>query len=428
MGGEIYLNLMVLVFFTGYLLITLDSFTYFNKATIALLMAIICWILQFANQDFGRQENITFLGHHLGNLSQVIFFLIAALAIVEIIDAHNGFKVISNRIKIKSKKKLFWATGFIAFFLSAILDNLTTTIVMISFLQKMIDNREDRLLFGGGIVIAANAGGAWSPIGDVTTTMLWIGNQITALSIVKELFIPSFLSFILAYFILSFTLKDGVVIQRQIDNDMEKPFGKFIFWLGISLLAFVPVFKALTGLPPFMGILFALSILWLVTDFIHYEFEERIHLRVPHILTRIDMSSALFFLGILLCINALESAGILTRLAHFLDYTIGSTEIIAILIGLASAILDNVPLVAATMGMYPLDQYPTDSPFWSLIAFCAGTGGSILIFGSAPGVVLMSLEKADFMWYLKKISLAALLGFFTGVFVYIFLKKLYFIF
>jgi NhaD family Na+/H+ antiporter len=422
MGHEFYINAMILVFFLGYFLITIEHVTRINKATTALLMAVICWILQFGNQNWTHEENITFLGDHLGNISQVIFFLIGALAVVEIISAHNGFKVISDYVKIQSKKKMFWAVGFITFFLSSILDNLTTTIVMIVFLQKIIEKREDRLIFGGGVVIAANAGGAWTPIGDVTTTMLWIGNQISTFNIMKELFIPSMICFLVSFFILSFSLKGKMSYKEEkLENNDNPPYGSLIFCLGIGLLVFVPVFKAITGLPPFMGVLLALSLLWLITDMLHTPHTHRSHLRVPHILTKIDMSSALFFLGILLCITSLESAGILGRLAVYLDQTIGNTDVIAIMIGLSSAVVDNVPLVAATMGMYNLSAYPIDSSFWSLIAYCAGTGGSILIFGSAAGVVFMGLEKADFMWYLKRISLPALIGFFAGALYYIFM-------
>ncbi len=419
-GHEFYLNAMIVVFFIGYLMITIEHITHINKATVALLMAVICWILQFANQGFTHQENITFLGEHLGNISQVIFFLIGALAVVEIISAHNGFKVISDYVQIQSKKKMFWTVGFITFFLSSILDNLTTTIVMIAFLQKVIKSKEDRWLFGGGIVIAANAGGAWTPIGDVTTTMLWIGNQISTFSIMREIFLPSMICFLVSFFLLSFTLKGKIEFKTSSTKEDVKPYGTFILCLGIGLLIFVPFFKALTGLPPFMGILFALGVLWLLTDVIHRKDTNRESLKVPHILSKIDLSSALFFLGILLCIDALDSAGILNRLAVFLDEGIGNTNVIGILIGLASAIVDNVPLVAATMGMYSLNNYPTDSNFWSLIAYTAGTGGSILIFGSAAGVVFMAMEKADFFWYLKRISLPALLGFFAGALFYIY--------
>lgn len=422
MGHELYFNAMIFIFFLGYVMITIEHLTHINKATIALLMAVICWVLQFGNQHWTHEENITFLGEHLGNISQVILFLIGALAVVEIINVHNGFRVISDYIKIESKKKMFLVVGLITFFLSSILDNLTTTIVMIAFLQKIIENRNDRLIFGGGVVIAANAGGAWTPIGDVTTTMLWIGNQVSTFSIMKELIIPSLVCFGVSFFMLSFHLNGKMqFLNQEVEEKYEPPYGHFIFWMGIALLIFVPFFKAITGLPPFMGILFALAVLWLVTDILHCSYSERDKLRVPHVLTKVDFSSVLFFLGILLCIDALESAGILSKLAVYLDQKIGHPDFIAILIGLASAIVDNVPLVAATMGMYSLEQFPTDSEFWTLIAYCAGTGGSILIFGSAAGVVFMSLEKADFVWYLKKISLPATVGFFAGAFVYLLL-------
>lgn len=419
---EFYFNAMIIVFIIGYLMITIEHITHINKATVALLMAVICWILQFGNQNWTHEENISFLGEHLGDISQVIFFLVGALAIVEVISTHNGFKIISDYVRIDSKKKMFWVIGFITFFLSSILDNLTTTIVMVVFLQKIIENRNDRLIMGGGIVIAANAGGAWTPIGDVTTTMLWIGNQITTFNIMKELFLPSIACFLVSFIFLSYSLKGKMVFK---DNTLEEyenqPYGTLILCVGILMLMFVPVFKAMTGLPPFMGILFALGVIWLLTDILHSSYFDRSHLRVPHVLTKIDLSSVLFFLGILLCIDALESGGVLKTLAVYLDQTIGDPKIIAMAIGLASAIVDNVPLVAGTMGMYDLSESPTDSPFWSLIAYCAGTGGSILIFGSAAGVVYMGLEKADFMWYLKKISLPALLGFFAGALVYIYL-------
>jgi NhaD family Na+/H+ antiporter len=420
MGYEFYFNAMVAVFFLGYFFITIEHTTRINKATVALLMAVMCWILQFGNGHWAHSENVTFLSEHLGNIGQIIFFLIGALAVVEIVSAHNGFKVISDQVKIHSKKKMFWAVGFITFFLSSILDNLTTSIVMIAFLQKIIDEREDRLIFGGGIVIAANAGGAWTPIGDVTTTMLWIGNQISTITVMKELFIPSMICFVVSFYLLSFTLNGNMLFKEDnVNGNEEQPYGTLIFCLGIGLLIFVPILKAITGLPPFMGMLFALGYLWLVTDILHTKQSNREHLKVPYILSKVDLSSVLFFLGILLCISSLESAGILSSLAQQLDQTIGNSSAIAILIGLASAVVDNVPLVAATMGMYNLFDYPTDSKFWSLIAYCAGTGGSILIFGSAAGVIYMSLEKVDFMWYLKRISLPALIGFFAGAIYYI---------
>lgn len=413
---------MIIVFVIGYALITLEHVTKINKTTVALLMAIICWILQFANHQtqLTSEENLNFLSTHIANISQVIFFLLGALSIVELINVHKGFKIISDVIKVESKVKLLWVLGVITFFLSSVLDNLTTTIVMVSLLQKLIDDQQDRWLIGGGVVIAANAGGAWTPIGDVTTTMLWIGGQLTSGAIIKSLFLPSISCFIVSFLFISRHLEGKIQYEKlakDLDTKME-PKGHLIFILGIASLVFVPIFKMLTGLPPFMGILFGLGVLWLVTDIIHCKDRYTEHLRVPHVLTQIDLSGVLFFFGILLCIDALETAQLLERLAHWLDQRIGRADVIATIIGLASAIVDNVPLVAASMGMYSLEQYPVDDMFWQLVAYCAGTGGSILIIGSAAGVVFMGLEKVDFFWYFRKISFAAMIGYFAGIGVY----------
>lgn len=406
---------MSIVFIIGYVFITIEHITHVNKTTVALLMAVICWIIQFSDPHWTGKENIGFLGEHLTNISQVVFFLIGALTVVEIINMHKGFNIISDCITVNSKRTLLWILGGLAFFLSAILDNLTTTIVVISLLKKLVDDRDDRLLIGGALVVAANAGGAWTPIGDVTTTMLWIGGQISTMEIMRSLIIPSILCMVASFCIFSYMIKgkfppDNFHLQEHVE-----PLGKFIFFLGTGLLVFVPIFKMLTGLPPFMGILFALSILWLVTDIVHRKYPEREHLRVPYVLTKVDLSGTLFFLGILLCIDALDSAQILQQVAVWFDHHIAEPAWIAIIIGLASAIVDNVPLVAASMGMYSTKVFPPDSTFWKLIAYCAGTGGSILIIGSAAGVVFMGLEKVDFFWYLKKVSLAALVGYFAGI-------------
>ncbi len=409
-----------IVFIIGYALITFEHYTKINKTTIALLMAVICWVLQFAHSGVTKEENLVFLGHHLANISQVVFFLVGALTIVEIISVHKGFQIVSNLIQVKSERTLLWIIGIIAFFLSAILDNLTTTIVMLALLNKLVKDKEDKLLIGGGIVIAANAGGAWTPIGDVTTTMLWIGGQITTLNIIKTLFLPSLVSFVVSFAWLYFMIKSNNE-EKITTSQKEKvsPTSVLIFSLGIGCLVFVPIFKILTGLPPFMGMLFGLGIMWLVTDLLHYRDPSGEDLRVPAVLSRIDLSSALFFLGILLCVNALESANILSAVARFLDESIGNISIIATIIGIVSAVIDNVPLVAATMGMYSLEQYPPDHALWELIAFCAGTGGSILLIGSAAGVVFMGVQKVDFFWYLRKITVPALLGYFAGIFVYL---------
>lgn len=415
--------LMIAIFVIGYFFITIEHITKVNKATVALLMAILCWVVQFSSQGLSKDEHMVIFGKQLADISQVVFFLLGALTVVETINVHGGFRILTNLIQTRSKRKILWIVGFFTFFLSAVLDNLTTTIVMLSLMRKITDESEDRLLIGGAIVIAANAGGAWTPIGDVTTTMLWIGGQISTLNVIHHLFLPSAIAATVSFIMLTFMLKGDFPPPFQKvsnGNDQLQPLGLFIFFLGIGSLIFVPVFKILTGLPPFMGILFALGILWLATDIAHRHYEERLHLRVPYVLSKIDLAGTLFFLGILLCINALDSAGILHNLALFLDRQIGNPNYIAVAIGLASAIIDNVPLVAAAMSMYDLSRFPMDHEFWQLVAYCAGTGGSILIIGSAAGVVFMGQEKVDFFWYLKKISLPALVGFFAGVLVYLY--------
>lgn len=415
---------MIAVFVIGYFLITIESYTRIDKATIALLMGTVCWVIQYMTVVPECGSSLTCLGEHINNISQIVFFLLGALAIVEIINVHNGFSIIVDNIHMRSKRQLLWVLGFISFFLSSVLDNLTTTIVMITLLRKLVDDSEERLMIGAAVVIAANAGGAWTPIGDVTTTMLWIGGQVSTLNIMRELFLPSFACLLVALGAMTFMLK-GDFAPRRINGEMEKlePFGNVVFFLAIGILISVPVFKILTGLPPFMGILFGLSILWLVTDLLHRGYHDRSHLRMFSVLSKIDLSSLLFFLGILLTIDALDSALVLERLAKWMDQTVSSTTLIGTAIGLASAVIDNVPLVAGAMGMYNLSQHPTDSYFWNLVAFCAGTGGSILIIGSAAGVVFMGMEKVNFMWYMKRISLPALLGYLAGILVYVFLSS-----
>lgn len=422
-GLHHYTLFMVIVFVAGYFFIACEHVTKINKATCAILMAILCWILQFANEGISSGVHTTFLCEHLGNVSQVIFFLLGAVTIVETIDSHKGFRIISELIQINSKRKLLWLMGLLSFFLSAILDNLTTTILMVSLLKKIVDDGDDRLLIGGGIVIAANAGGAWTPIGDITTTMLWIGGQVSSGGIITHLFFPSLVSIIVSFLYLTFRLHGDFAVQKMhFEEHHREPFRGLILFLGVGSLVFVPIFKLWTGLPPFMGILFGLSVMWLVTDILHKEFPEREHLKVPRILSKIDLTAVFFFLGILLCVNALETAGILEHLAKWIDQSISNTYIVATALGFASAIVDNVPLVAASMGMYDLAQHPIDSPFWTLVAYCAGTGGSMLIIGSAAGVAFMGLEKVDFFWFLRKISLPATLGYLAGIGTYLLLK------
>ncbi|MEI8124786.1 MAG: sodium:proton antiporter NhaD [Parachlamydiaceae bacterium] len=417
---ELHTKWMILVFIIGYVCITIEHLIHVNKATTALLMGIICWVIQFLYGSTECGGALPCLQEHIAEISQIVFFLIGALAIVELISAHNGFAIIANAIDFRSKRSLLWVVGLIAFFLSAILDNLTTTIVMVTLIGKLIDKGEDRLMLGGAVVIAANAGGAWTPIGDVTTTMLWVGGQISTLNVMRHLFFPSVMTLVASFAVLSLMLKGSFKPKEvHLEGNKVEPRGKLILFLGVACLVFVPIFKVLTGLPPFMGVLFGVGVLWLITDILHRNHGDRDHLRIPSVMTKVDFSSILFFLGILLAIDALDTAGVLKKLALSLDALFTHPAYLATLIGLASAVVDNVPLVAATMGMYTMTQYPVDDSFWQLIAYCAGTGGSILIIGSAAGVVFMGLEKVNFIWYCKKISLAALVGYFAGIALYL---------
>ena len=426
---------IIVVFILGYLCIALENFLKINKAAIALLTGVLCWTLYIFSQS--EKELVTSeLIEHLGNLSQILFFLLGAMTIVELIDAHDGFEIITRRITTKSKRKLIWIICFIAFFLSAVLDNLTTTIVMISLVRKLMTAREDRLVFSGAVIIAANAGGAWSPIGDVTTTMLWIGGQITALNIIIKLILPSVVCLLAPVLIMQFMLKGEVQPYAEETNDKEtndeetevltETHKTIVFWTGLGILLFVPVFKTVTHLPPFMGILLGLGILWVVVEMLHSGKDEadRKTYTVAYALRKIDASSILFFLGILLAISVLESTHQLAYLSRWMDTTLKDQNIIVMTIGLLSAIVDNVPLVAATMGMYSLEQFPQDHYMWEFLAYCTGTGGSVLIIGSAAGVAAMGIEKIDFMWYLKRISWLALIGYFVGAVVYILQHRL----
>ena len=418
------LTVLVIVFTLSYAAIALEHPIKVNKSASALVGAGLLWtIYAFSSGDHGR------IGHELedsvGITARIIFFLMAAMTIVEVIDAHDGFEIITSKIRTRKLTALLWIVCWVTFFLSAVLDNLTTTIVMVSLIKKLLDKLEDRLWFASMIVIAANAGGAWSPIGDVTTTMLWIGDQVTALGIVEALFLASVVNLIVPLIIIghlmrgrSFEIAKDVDVEPSSTPDLER---NVMFFLGFGILVLVPVFKQVTHLPPFMGILFGLGILWLVGELLHREKDEEAkrRLTVAHALTRIDLSSIVFFVGILLAVATLEHSKILTALAGTLDQVIGRQEIIVLLLGLLSAIVDNVPLVAASMGMYDLKQYPTDSFLWEFIAYCAGTGGSILIIGSAAGVAAMGLEKIQFIWYMRKIGWLALLGYFAGAAVYI---------
>jgi NhaD family Na+/H+ antiporter len=421
-------TLLILIFVIGYLAIAFEHPIKINKTATALLTGILCWtvyVVASHETDIVLGE----LSHHLASVSEILFFLLGAMTIVELVDAHNGFKLITDRITTKNQVKLLWLISLISFFLSAILDNLTTSIVMVSVLRKLIKNSEDRKLFAGIVIIAANAGGAWSPIGDVTTTMLWIGGQITPANIIETLLIPSLISLIIPLIYLTFKLKGGVKRNEEEEDSKEEVHNLVIktqnsvimLLTGIGTLLFVPIFKTITHLPPYMGVLLGLGIVWIVSEILHSgkDEEERKPFTVAHALSKIDTSSILFFLGILIAIGALESTQLLSGLAQWMDKTIGNQDIIVVAIGLASAVIDNVPLVAASMGMYDLATYPPDSKIWEFLAYCAGTGGSILIIGSAAGVAVMGMEKIDFMWYVRKISFTALIGYFAGVIAYL---------
>ena len=406
--------LMILIFVFGYIAIALENKIRVNKAAIALLVAVFCWGFNFIENFPPDEASLHRLIEHLGEISQVIFFLMGAMTIVELIDSHGGFKIITDFIRTKDKRKLLWVISIITFFLSSVLDNLTTSIVMVSLLRRLIPDKNDRMIFASMVIIAANAGGAWSPIGDVTTTMLWVGGQVTTGKLMKLLIIPSLVSLVVPLLYSSLSIKQGVYPDSSHSTDSLPQHGaKRVFFLGVGSLIFVPIFRAVTNLPPFMGVLLGLAIMWVLTDLIHHQ--KRDHLKIPSILTRVDFSSILFFLGILLAVAALETAGILGSLALRMDHYFNNKDIIATVLGLLSAIIDNVPLTAATMGMYPLSSSPTDSKFWEMIAYSVGTGGSLLIIGSAAGVVVMGMEKIGFNWYLKKISIPALIGYFSGI-------------
>lgn len=419
------LTTLIVIFVMAYAAIALEHPLRINKSASALIGAGLLWTIYALSVGDAHKVSEQ-LGESLMSTAQIVFFLMGAMAIVEVVDAHNGFDVITTRIKTTKLSTLMWLVGFVTFLLSAILDNLTTAIVMISLMRKLLDKHDDRLFFAGIIVIAANSGGAWSPLGDVTTTMLWIGGQITSLAIIKGVLLPSLVSMLVPLGITAYVLRGReVVAPQRVNGEGELQTTVFernlMFFMGLGILVAVPAFKTATHLPPFMGILFGLGILWLVGDLVHRHKEEdtRQYLTLAHALSKIDMSSLVFFIGILLSVATLEHTHMLSSLAQWLDQTVGRQDVIVMSIGIASAIVDNVPLVAASMGMYSLAQYPTDHFLWEFLAYCAGTGGSILIIGSAAGVAAMGLEKIRFFWYVKKISGLALAGYFSGAGVYL---------
>jgi Na+/H+ antiporter NhaD/arsenite permease-like protein len=415
---------MIGIFVLGYVGIIFEEVFEFNKAAVALLMSTGLWITYadyYQNPEgLATPGVIEQLAEQLAEVSDICFFLLAASAIVEVVDAHQGFKVVTNQIKTKSKKGLFWTIGFLTFFLSAILNNLTVTIVMCSLLRKLIPNDDDRRLFGAMVVVAANAGGVWTPIGDVTTTMLWINNQLSTIPTIAELFLPSTVCLVGSLAFLVSQVQEDESGETSLPEATElAPRGALVFWSGIASLLAVPVFAELTGLPPYLAMLTGLGAMWTLTDVLHMGEEEDEGLKVPAALSKLDTAGILFFLGILMSIGVLDKSGLLKELAVFLNNNLPSLDIIATVIGLASALIDNVPLVAATMGMYDLSDYGTDDKLWQLIALCAGTGGSILVIGSASGVALMGLEKVDFLWYAKKVSVGAAVGYFAGIATYL---------
>lgn len=408
---------ILIVFVLGYLAIALEHPLRVNKAASALITGVLCWTLYiiYAKQPGLVNEKLL---EHMGDISGILFFLLGAMTIVELVDAHDGFEVITKRINAASKVKLLWLVAFIAFFLSAILDNLTTAIVMVSLLRKIMADKEDRLFFSGIVVIAANAGGAWSPIGDVSTTMLWIGGQITATSIILKTFVPSLVCLLVPLLLVSFRLKGNIQYilhkkEKVLTSERDR---NFVFFMSVAILILVPVFKTLTHLPPFMGMMMGLGIMWIITEILHSEKDDqdKNFLSVLYALRKIDAPSILFFLGILISVAALESVGVLHSAAGLLEKHVANENLVVLIIGALSSIVDNVPLVAAAMGMYPLHQYPTDHAFWSFLAYCAGTGGSMLIIGSAAGVAAMGIEKIEFFWYLRKIGWLAAAGYLAG--------------
>jgi Na+/H+ antiporter NhaD/arsenite permease-like protein len=419
--------LIILVFVLGYFAIAFEHSLQLNKAASALITGVVCWtilVVQGSAADAVADE----LYHHLGEIASILFFLLGAMTIVELIDSHNGFDILTQNIRTSSKTKLLLLITTVTFFLSAILDNLTTAIVMTSLCTKLLSEKEDRFWFAGMIVIAANAGGAWSPLGDVTTTMLWIGKQITAANIIIQLILPSIAACIMPALLIGWRFRGKkIALMPAADSGTKEPAdGRIILFSGIGFLLFVPLFKTVTHMPPFMGMMLALGFMWIITTIIHKKKEPELAQRytVAKALQRIDAPSILFFLGILLAVSALESAGVLKSLAFFLRNTFQNDYLIGIALGMLSAVVDNVPLVAAAQGMYDLSVYPTDHPFWEFLALTTGTGGSAIIIGSAAGVAVMGIENISFTWYLKRISLLALAGFAAGIAVFLLQRML----
>ncbi|MBT6965927.1 MAG: sodium:proton antiporter NhaD [Flavobacteriales bacterium] len=427
------ITLMIIVFVLGYMAIALEHSIKVDKAASALIIGGLGWAL-YAFSGVDAHHINEHLSHHLVDIAEILFFLLGAMTIVELIDAHEGFSIITDKITTNKRVALLWILSIITFFFSAALDNLTTAIVMAALLTKLIKDKEDLWMFAGMVILSANAGGAWSPIGDVTTIMLWIGGQVTAANIITSVFLPSVVCAIVPLIYLTFRLKGDITRPVNVESkehytDPTTPFERnLIFYMGVAGLLFVPVFKTVTHLPPYVGMLLSLGVLWLVTEILHRSknHEQKSALSVIGVLKKVDVPTIFFFLGILLAVASLQSAGQLDIVATFLDKTFnGDIYIINMIIGLLSSIVDNVPLVAGAMGMYeiaPMGEFAVDGKFWEFLAYCAGTGGSVLIIGSAAGVAVMGILKIDFIWYMKNISLLALMGYLAGAATYIFMQ------
>ncbi len=417
---------LVVLFILAYVLIAIEHNININKAAIALVAGVLSWMLIMMNTPLHEDVNNS-LSHHLSEISGILFFLMGAMTIVELIDAHEGFSIVTKRLTGIGSFRLIWVLGFITFILSALLDNLTSTILMISLLSKILPEGRLRLLYAGFVVVAANAGGAWSPIGDVTTTMLWIGGQLSTFNMIQNLIIPSLITLLIPLLILNFIIKKqrlyaGLDLSEFKMIKKSTKDSQLILFIGLTVLISVPVFKIIFDLPPYMGMLFGLGIMWCITEILNGRRDsvDKKNYSVAYALRNIDTSSILFFLGILLSISALELSGVLHELSAQIDQSITNKNTVLLLTGFLSAIIDNVPLVAAYQGMYSLNDYGVDHSFWQLLAYCSGTGGSMLIIGSAAGVVAMGLEKITFTWYLKNIGWMAVLGYLGGYLFYVF--------
>lgn len=423
-----YFGLMIVIFVLGYAAIALEHPLKINKSATALLLAAIIWAVYALLGPGISSENLI---EHLGDTSEILFFLLGAMTIVEIVDKHDGFSIITNKITTTNKRKLLWIIGILTFFMSSVLDNLTTSIVMCALLRKLIADQKTRWFFCGMVILGANDGGAWSPIGDVTTIMLWIGGQVTAGKIIMETFIPALVSIVVPLIAISMTMKGEVERPEHVEEGgvykVTHKQSLLTLVMGVGLLLFVPIFKTITHLPPYLGVLFGLGVMWVTTEIMHRNSPANYSkLSVSTIIQKVDVPSVLFFLGILMAVQCLNEAGHLKLLSQALDENVGNVYAINLIIGVLSSVIDNVPLVAASMGMYPiadaaqlladpsLHHFATDGAFWEGLAYCAGTGGSLLIIGSAAGVAVMGMEKIDFIWYLKKISLWALVGYLSG--------------